>query len=92
MGEPCSTYGRDDKCIHKGRDHLGKLRVYGKIPMKWIIMKQGVKVWTGFSWLRRGFSGVLFSTHNKLSGSTTGGSFLTSFSRSLLHGDKFVIV
>jgi len=36
----------------KGRDHLEDLDVNGKIMLEWILGKWGVKMWTGFIWLR----------------------------------------
>jgi len=40
----------------KGRDHAEDLDVNGKIILKWILGKQGGKVWTGCIWLRIGTS------------------------------------
>jgi hypothetical protein len=41
MGGPCSTHGKDEKCIQnfsritfKGRDHLGNLGVGGRLILK----------------------------------------------------------
>jgi hypothetical protein len=33
-----------------------------RIILKWIVKKYGVRVWTGFSWLRIGSSDELFET------------------------------
>jgi hypothetical protein len=30
-----------------------------RITLKWILGKQGVKMWTGFNWLRMRYSGRL---------------------------------
>jgi len=38
------------------RDHLGDLGIAG-IILKCILNKYGVKMWTGFIWLRIGMSG-----------------------------------
>jgi hypothetical protein len=36
----------------KRRDHLEELGVEGRVISKWIKNKWGVRVWTGFEWLR----------------------------------------
>jgi uncharacterized membrane protein YeaQ/YmgE (transglycosylase-associated protein family) len=36
----------------KGRDHFRALGIVGEIMSKWIFEKWGVKMWTGFNWLR----------------------------------------
>jgi hypothetical protein len=41
----------------KGRDHLENLSVDGKIILKWILGKQGRKLWIECTWLRIGASG-----------------------------------
>jgi hypothetical protein len=52
-------YGKDEKCTQnlsenlKGRNHLGDLGTDGRI------LQQGLKMWTGFIWLRIGTSGRL---------------------------------
>jgi hypothetical protein len=38
------------------RDHLENLGEDGWIILIWILGKQGMKVWTGCIWLRRGTS------------------------------------
>jgi hypothetical protein len=43
----------------KGRDHSDNVGVDGKIILKWILGDWGVKVWTGFIWLRIGTNGGL---------------------------------
>jgi hypothetical protein len=42
----------DEKCLQnfgrknmKGRDHLERLGVYGKIILKWVLGKKGRKMW-----------------------------------------------
>jgi len=39
------------------RVHSENTGIDGKIILEWILGKQGVKVWTGFVWLRIGTSG-----------------------------------
>jgi len=39
------------------RDHFEGLDVYGRITFKWILEKEGEKLWTGFIWLRIGTTG-----------------------------------
>jgi hypothetical protein len=39
---------------------LGDIGVDGRIVLKRIVKKQGVKMWPGFVWIRIGFSGGLF--------------------------------
>jgi hypothetical protein len=34
----------------KGRDHLGVVRVYGEIILKWVSEKYGAKIWIHFKW------------------------------------------
>jgi hypothetical protein len=41
----------------KGRDHLQKLGVYGRIILKCILKNHGGRVWTGFILLKIGTSG-----------------------------------
>jgi hypothetical protein len=36
----------------QGTDHLGNLGADRRIIFKGILKKQGVKMWTGFNWLR----------------------------------------
>jgi hypothetical protein len=43
----------------KGRDNSENLGEDGKIILKWILGKQGGKVWTGCIWLRTRTSGGL---------------------------------
>jgi hypothetical protein len=43
----------------RGRDHVRDLGVDGRIILKWILKKCGVKVWTGLIWLRIGTGGGL---------------------------------
>jgi hypothetical protein len=40
-------------------DYVKDLGVNGKIILKWILGKQGGKIWTGCIWLRIGTSGRL---------------------------------
>jgi hypothetical protein len=41
----------------KGRNHLGDVSVNGRIILKFILRKCGVRLWAGFMWLRVGSSG-----------------------------------
>jgi len=41
----------------KGRDHLDDLSIGGRV-LHWMLLKQGGKMWTGFSWIRIGTIGV----------------------------------
>jgi len=43
----------------KERDHMEDVGVDGRIVLKWIWVKWGGKVWTGFIWLRIGKIGRL---------------------------------
>jgi hypothetical protein len=43
----------------KRRDVLGGLRVEERIILKQIIEEEGLRMWTGFIWLRVGSSGEL---------------------------------
>jgi hypothetical protein len=36
----------------EGRNHLGDLSIDERIILKWILKKQGMRMWTGFMWLR----------------------------------------
>jgi hypothetical protein len=38
----------------KRRDHFAGLSVDGRIILKWILEKEGVRLWNGFNWLRMG--------------------------------------
>jgi hypothetical protein len=38
----------------EGKDHLGDIGLDGVILLKWILKKQGRRLWTGFIWLRIG--------------------------------------
>jgi hypothetical protein len=40
----------------KGGDCLEELGINGRIILKWILENMGGKVWTGFIWLRIGFT------------------------------------
>jgi hypothetical protein len=44
---------------HKGKKHVEHLVVDGRITLKWIIKKEGVKVQIGFTWFMLGSSGKL---------------------------------
>jgi hypothetical protein len=41
----------------KGKDQLGDLDVDGRKILKWILEKYGVRVGTGYKWLRVQFNG-----------------------------------
>jgi hypothetical protein len=64
MGGACSAYGGGERLIQRfggqnlrERNHLGDSSVDGKIILRWIFRKWGVRVWTGWSWLRIGTGG-----------------------------------
>jgi hypothetical protein len=40
----------------KGRDHLEDLSIDGSVILKCVLKKYGVRMWTGFIWLRIGSS------------------------------------
>jgi hypothetical protein len=43
----------------RGRKHLEDLGVDGRIILRCVLKKKGVRVWTGFIWLKIGISGGL---------------------------------
>jgi hypothetical protein len=43
----------------KGRDCPKGLSLGERIPLKWILRRLGVEVWTGLIWLKTGTSGGL---------------------------------
>jgi hypothetical protein len=43
----------------KGKDHLENLDINGRRVLKYILKKQGVRVWIGYMWLRKAASGGL---------------------------------
>ena len=61
MGGVCSTY-RGEERRYRGfwwgnvreRDHLENPDIYGRIILRWIVMKWDVGVWTGSRLLRVG--------------------------------------
>jgi hypothetical protein len=62
-----SVHERGEKCVHsftgktsRLRDHLGDQDVDGRIALKWLLKKQGVRKETEFIWFRTGTSGGLF--------------------------------
>jgi hypothetical protein len=63
MGAACSAHGRDDKCVQNiGRETWMKETTQNRhldrrIILDWILSIYGVKLWTGFIWLRIGTSG-----------------------------------
>jgi len=60
MGEACSVHGADEKCTQnfsskpEAKRPLENSGVGGKITFKWILKKEGVRMWTEFVWLRIG--------------------------------------
>jgi hypothetical protein len=42
-----------------GTDRFGDLGVDSTTILKWFLKRQGVKMWTGFMWLKKGTSGGL---------------------------------
>jgi hypothetical protein len=56
MGELRNVYSRLDG-KPEGKRLLGRLVVDGNVILKWIIGRQGRRVWTEFIWLRIGTSG-----------------------------------
>jgi hypothetical protein len=46
----------------KGRDHWEDLGVDGRIVLEQVLEKQGLDVWTGFTWLRTGTNDGLLWT------------------------------
>jgi putative methionine-R-sulfoxide reductase with GAF domain len=71
MGGTCSTYGSDEKCTQKKRDHSEDLIKNEKMISELISEKYGEKLWTGFIWVRRSCE-----YSNEPFDSTKGGSFL----------------
>jgi hypothetical protein len=61
-GGACSIHGRDENVYKllvrksEGRDHLEYLGIARRIILEWILKKQGVRLWSGFMWLRMGSS------------------------------------
>jgi hypothetical protein len=43
----------------KGRDSFGDLDVIGRIVLRWILKKSGVRLWAGFMWLKKKSGGGL---------------------------------
>jgi hypothetical protein len=46
----------------EARDHLRGLGIDGRIMLKWMLKKQGVKVWTAFNRFKIGSTGGLLRT------------------------------
>jgi hypothetical protein len=63
LGEELTTPHRKKSLLRNvNQGHSEDLDVDGWIILKWILGKQGGKVWTGCIWLRVGTSGGLLST------------------------------
>jgi hypothetical protein len=75
----CSTHGGDEKCVQillgkpEGKGPVGYLDVEGRIILKWILGKQGERLWTE---LDRDWWQTVVKNSNKPWGSIKGGEFL----------------
>jgi hypothetical protein len=76
------TWERQETCTKfwsqnlKGKDHLVELGVAGRIILRWMLMKQGVRVWIEIFWLSIGTGVGFLCEHLQVSYKT--GNFLTS--------------
>jgi len=84
--------------LNRKKYYLGNQVVYGRIILKYILNKQGAKVWNGFIWLmiRSRWQVTLNMVMKSPSGSTKPENLLTnwatiSFSRTLLHGISYKV-
>jgi hypothetical protein len=65
MGMVCSTHGGQNECIRilvgyrDGNKPLERLKLCGRIILKWILKILDAVVWTGLIWLRIVISGGL---------------------------------
>jgi hypothetical protein len=63
MYEACNAYGEIERPIQgfeekpEGKKPLGRPDIDGRIILRWIFRKWGMRVWTGLSWLRIGTGG-----------------------------------
>ena len=71
-----STGGKRNIQGSCGKDPLGRPSRRWSLILKWILRKQGRKMWTSFIWLRIGIGGVLFGQGNDISCCIKCGEFL----------------
>lgn len=57
MAKMCCTHGGNFDHKTSGKPSLGDLGLNGRIILKLIVEKYGVKLWIGVNWLRTGSNG-----------------------------------
>jgi hypothetical protein len=62
----------------KGKNHLEDQDIDGRTILRWILRKQGMRVWTGLNLLRIGPTAGSCEQSNESSASIKGGDFLHS--------------